>query len=86
MFSFDPFTEMWKFLFSWKDYGYAYRSCIDYVVCPFSRVDTPYNAECGVSVIYLQHGSSTTSVRINESGSTLFVVYTLPLGSGEYKV
>lgn len=53
----------------WKDYGYTYRSCIGYAVSPKRWDDTPYNAECGVISSLsptLQHGSSTTSVKINE--------------------
>lgn len=73
---------MWKFQFSWKDYGFTSCSCIGYAVCPILGADTPYNAECGVSVIYLQRGSSTTSVRINESGSTLLLLLCFPRSLG----
>lgn len=42
-----------------------------FLEAPFLGVDTPYLAECGVSSSLSGIGSTTTFLRICESGSTL---------------
>jgi hypothetical protein len=47
-----PLWEMWKFSTT-QDFGCAYRSRFGYAIRSGSRIDTPYQAECGVlSVVY----------------------------------
>lgn len=63
-----PFTEMWKFQIVGRvtDMLTARAS-----ICDAVTDGTPYLPSVELSVVYLQHGSSTTSVKVSEGGFTL---------------
>lgn len=71
-----PFTEMWKFQRQ-KDYGCACRSCVVYAILPRSLGGYSISSRVWsiISSLSLSR-SSTTSVRIDESGSTLLLSFT----------
>ncbi len=63
-------------IFKRKGLRKALRSCIGIMLSdPFLGFDTPYQAECGVSVvIYLPCGPTTAIMRINEMRLHTFVM------------
>ena len=69
----SPFTEMWKFQLVGRitDILIARALLMRYPL--FSGLILHIMPSVELSVVYLQHGSSTTSVRINESGFTLLI-------------
>ena len=69
----SPFTEMWKFQLVGRitDILTARALLMRYPL--FFGLILHIMPSVELSVVYLQHGSSTTSVRINESGFTLLI-------------
>lgn len=68
----SPFTEMWKFLIVGRttDILTARALTMQYRLSGQVLHIMP---SVELSVVYLQHGSSTTSVRVNESCSALLL-------------